>query len=105
MRGKTMDTTTPDAELFEMTRRHDRIYAEWQTRSEVNEDDPEIDSLSDASTELAHRILLWQVETPVGLAEKRRVVEIAGLEVESNHWGDFAEFIYELDAERIAATA
>jgi hypothetical protein len=54
---------------------------------------------------------MYPVLTDRGLTEKKRVVAIEELEIESNHivWEktgpDFVEFIYKLDAERIAAAA
>lgn len=102
------DTTTnhPDASLLEMGRLHDQIYAEWDG---LDDDDPRIGALCAESIELAHRILIFPVRTDVGSAEKRRIVATANLEVESNHFvgeetgSDFVEFIYRLDADRIAA--
>jgi hypothetical protein len=101
----TTNTPNPDAAIFEMGRRHDAAYDEW---SRLSDDDPRSDSLIDTAIDLAHRIMLVRVETPGGIAEKRRVAKLQDLEVESNHCldktgTDFIEFICQLDAERIAA--
>jgi hypothetical protein len=55
------------------------------------------------SVDLAHRVLLYPVTTEAGLAEKKRVVEASGLEIESNQGTDFVDdWIYGTDVERIA---
>jgi hypothetical protein len=99
-------TTNPDASMLEMVHRHDEIWAEWDR---LDDGDPRVAALCDASVELAHRILMFPVLTDRGLTEKKRVVAIEEMEIESNHFvlektgSDFVEFVYKLDAERIAA--
>jgi hypothetical protein len=89
-----------DSEIFEMGRRHD---AAWDACSRLDEDDPAIGGLLDTSIDLMERMMLVQVRTPEGIAEKRRVARLQDLKIESNHCGDFVEFICQRDAERIAA--
>ena len=106
-------TKNPDAEILAMARRHDELRSDWDR---LPDDHPRIAGICAESIELAHRILIFPVRTDRGLIEKRRIVEIENLEIESNHclWktgSDFVEFIYKLDvgrildAERIAAAA
>jgi hypothetical protein len=96
----------PDALLFVMVHRHDEVQDEMNVR--LREGDPRIPALSAESVELAHRILMFPVVTNKGLTEKKRIVEIEGIEVDSNHvlfktGQDFVQFIYGQDAGRIAA--
>jgi DNA polymerase III epsilon subunit-like protein len=88
-----------------MTRRHDEIYSEWDR---LTDDDPRIDGLSAESIQLAHRIVIFPVTTKGGSAEKKRIIQIADIEIATNHWmfrtgSDFIQFIHQLDRERIAA--
>jgi hypothetical protein len=97
--------TNPDAAIFEMGLRHDGIYAEWDL---LKDDDPRIDGLCAESIQLAHRIVIFPVTTKGGPAEKKRIIQIADIEIATNHWmfrtgSDFIEFIHQLDRERIAA--
>jgi hypothetical protein len=89
-----------DSEIFEMGRRHD---AAWDACNRLDEDDPAIRGLLDTSIDLMQRMMLVQVRTPEGIAEKRRVARLQDLKIESNHCGNFIEFICQRDAERIAA--
>lgn len=96
-----------DAEIFEMGRSHDAAYEEW---SRLSDDDPRSDGLLATGIDLAHRMMLVLVQTPGGIAEKRRVAKRQHIEIESNHYrektgSDFIEFICQLDVERIAAAA
>jgi len=88
-----------DAEIFDMGRRHDEAYDAW---SRLSDHDPRAEGLIDTAIDLMHRMVLLPVQTPGGIAEKRRVAKLQDLEIESNHYfGDFIEFICQLDAERI----
>jgi hypothetical protein len=98
------NTNDLDAEIFDMGRRHDDAYDEW---SRLSDDDPRADELIDTAIDLAHRMMLVLVQTPSGIAEKRRVAKRQDLVIDSNHYTtmagpDFIEFICQLDAERIA---
>jgi hypothetical protein len=98
-----IDRSGPDAEIFLAGRRHNELSAAMDCLPDGN---PHWSVLCRARVDITHRALLFQVETDAGLAEKRRIVEVEDIEVSSNHWnGDFHEFIYGLDEERIAAAA
>jgi hypothetical protein len=95
----------PDAAIFEMVRRHDEVQA---AMASLGENDRRIPALSAESVELAHRILIFPVVTDGALTEKKRIVAIEDLEIQSNHmlWKtgpDFVEFVYRVDAARIAS--
>jgi hypothetical protein len=91
----------PDFEIFLMGRRRDEMSAAMDCLSDGN---PHWHALCVASIDATHRALLFPVKTDAGLAEKKRIVEAEGLEVSSDNWnGDFHEFIFGLDEERIAA--
>jgi hypothetical protein len=97
----------PDAEIFEMGRRHDEAYDEW---SRLSDRDPRSGELIDTAIDLAHRMMLVQVQTPGGIAEKRRIAKRQSLDIRLNHClekagTDFVAFICQIDEERLAAAA
>jgi hypothetical protein len=103
---KTSTNKNPDAAIFVMVARHDEVQNEINVH--LPEGDPRIPALSAESVGLAHRILIFPVVTDRGLTEKKRIVAIEDLEIQSNHmlWKtgcDFVRFVYRVDAGRIAA--
>jgi len=103
----TPDSKSPDAEIFAMGRRHDEIWAEWDR---LRDEDPRAKGLCAEGIALTYRLLLHPARTDAGLTEKKRIVDLETIEIDSNHFlqqtgTDFLAIIYELDEERIAAAA
>jgi hypothetical protein len=96
---RTTQTHDPDAGLLAMIRRHDELWAAWDSIVKVDEDDPRIDGLSSECWNLERRIVATAAFTSDGLIGKRRVVDRA--ELEDDH--GIVETIFSLDTERVAA--
>ena len=97
----TQYESDPDAGLLAMITRHDFLWAEWDRVARVNDHDPRVVAIGEECSKLEPRIVATRAFTAAGLSGKRRVVERAELE------DDFGiiETIFDLDEERIAATA
>jgi hypothetical protein len=99
--GSSTSKQNPDADLLATIQQHDELWAEWDRRVPVDQDDPKISELSDECYELECGIFLARPQTPEGLADKTRIIS----KVEFYLYGaeEIVAMTLEADAERIAA--